>query len=82
MSDQCPYCESEIDPEMLPPYDDDSVEIECDDCGKKFRIRAVLDFITRKNCEWNEEDHEWDSYFDDSECEHCNKCDEIRVRER
>lgn len=81
MSEKCPYCEAGIDWESLPAYEDETVTMTCEECGKTFRCRATLDYIYSKDCELNNEEHEWAHYFDDSKAEHCEKCGEIRARQ-
>jgi len=70
----CPYCKSECgDQESFEGcdiWDEESIEFECEDCGKKFEARRVVtvDYRTEKNCSLNNEKHIKGKH-------HCEKCD-------
>ncbi len=70
----CPYCQNkcgDVDNfEGCDLFDEESISMECDDCGKKFECRRVvtIDYRTGKDCGLNGEEHEKGEY-------HCKKCD-------
>ncbi len=75
----CPYCKATFQPEAE-DYSEDSREIECDECGKKYWLHQsfTVDHWTKPDCALNGEAHVWDSRarFPDSHfCEVCGKCE-------
>ncbi len=70
----CPYCKSKCgcqeEFEGHDIWDEESIEMECEDCNKKFTARRVVtvDYRTEGDCKLNGEEHEKGEY-------HCKKCD-------
>lgn len=70
----CPYCQSKCgDCDSFEGYnlfDEEAIEFECDECGKKFEGRrcVTVDYRTEKDCSMNGEECEAGEY-------HCKKCD-------
>ena len=70
----CPYCQNICgnpdDIEDCNPFDEEPIEFECEECGKKFECRRVttIDYRTEKDCSLNGEECEAGEY-------HCKKCD-------
>jgi len=70
----CPYCQNICgnpdDFEGQDVFDEEPIEFECEECGKKFECRRVttIDYRTEKDCSLNREECEAGEY-------HCKKCD-------
>lgn len=58
----CPYCNEWVDFDNSEMYNEDTLyEIECDNCDKKFGVRASMSwnyYEEKVDC-WNGADHEW-----------------------
>lgn len=70
----CPYCQSKCGDcdsfEGMDIWDEEGIDVICEDCGKKFvAVRCVtVDYRTEKDCSLNNEECEAGDY-------HCKKCD-------
>lgn len=70
----CPYCQAKCGDqdsfEGANIWDEEGIDFECEECGKKFEgTRCVtVDYRTEKDCSLNNEKHEAGRY-------HCKKCD-------
>ena len=69
----CPYCRNKCgDWENFngESYEDEYVNFECEECGKKFEGKRVvtIDYRTERDCTLNGEKHIQGEY-------HCEKCD-------
>jgi len=70
----CPYCKNicgnHDDFESCNPFDDNTQEFECEECGKKFECEqcVTVDYRTEKDCSLNGEECEAGEH-------HCKKCD-------
>lgn len=70
----CPYCQSVCgdhdDFEGYDIWDEEGIDFECQECGKKFEARrtVTVDYRTEADCKKNGEEHEAGKY-------HCTKCD-------
>lgn len=62
MEEKCPYCKRKVHWESLPGIDE-SVTHECA-CGKKFIIRAHLNYYTEQDCTLNGKEHVWEGLGD------------------
>jgi DNA-directed RNA polymerase subunit RPC12/RpoP len=83
----CPYCGCEVGyyAEMA---DCDGEAMECDECGKQFKLEVVkkLEFTTLSDCSLNDAEHQWkESTFITSQeaiFYHCTVCDATKREPR
>ena len=70
----CPYCQNICGDrdnwENYNLFDEETLDFECENCGKKFEGRQVvtIDYRTEKNCELNNEKHIKGEY----QCKNCD----------
>lgn len=81
----CPYCKATFQVEAE-DYSEDSREIECHECGKKYWLYQsfTVDHWTKPDCALNGEAHKWErkpKYPDNQWCEVCGKCERVQPAE-
>lgn len=59
----CPHCQNEHEPTEIADeaYDENTFEMECAECSKKFSVMpsATWSWSTEAHCELMDEEHEW-----------------------
>lgn len=82
----CPYCKKIFTNDPNEFLEDEETEIlECEKCEKKFEVyRCVtVDYRSNKNCELNNEKHEWKkSRWTETEksSNTCKKCGYVEIK--
>ena len=76
---KCPYCGKFISDSWEYNFNDDSIEIECSNCDKKFLAgeSVIRNYTGKADCELNNEKHEFvkqEGYFK------CKICGEIKSK--
>lgn len=79
----CPYCMATHQPEAE-DYSEDSREIECYECGKKYWLNQSFSVShwAKPDCALNGTEHVWETkpkYPEHKWCVVCGKCESIRA---
>jgi len=78
---KCPYCNKDCD-----DYDyevaqnlEEKVEFECEHCGKRFYVEAIITYCTYSDCELNDEPHDWEQSVSHPTVFDCRNCYQHKV---
>ena len=78
---KCPYCDEFQSDSWEINFNDDRIEIECCECGKKFWGTEIVtrDFKSEADCELNKEEHKFE--ISGEGWLKCKVCGEIKLKE-